>query len=178
METNENLRRARAPWTLGAALALAVALAGCVTTQGGPPSLATVDGPPKGMARIVVVRGEQTSLMLRYRDFPIKLDGEPLGDLAVGRFAFLDRPGGSHQLSAEICCISGVTRRDFMAVSGRTYYFRASLNEKVNDIGAVTMVSPIAGAIASTNTYDDRQGPIDLTPIGAAEARQVMAATH
>jgi len=43
------------------------------------------------MARIIVVRGEQTSLMLRYRDFPIKVDGEPLGDLAVGRFAYLDR---------------------------------------------------------------------------------------
>lgn len=127
------------------------------------------------MARIVVVRGEQTSLMLKYRDFPIKLDGEPLGDLAVGRFAYLDRPGGSHQLSAEICCLSGVTRRDFMAISGRTYYFTASLNEKVNDIGAVTMVSPIAGAIASTTTYNDRQGPIDLTPISAAEAKQAIA---
>jgi hypothetical protein len=46
------------------------------------------------MPRIVVLRGEQTSLTGRYRDFPIKLDGEPLGDLGVGSFAYLDRPGG------------------------------------------------------------------------------------
>jgi hypothetical protein len=72
--------------------------------------------------------------MLRYSDFPVKLDGQQLGNLAVGRFAYLDRPGGTHHLSAEICCISGVARRDFMAISGRTYYFSASLNEKVNDI--------------------------------------------
>ena len=167
-----------APCQLLSVFALAAALAGCMTTQGGPSSLATVDGPPRGMARIIVGRGEQTSLILRYRDFPIKVDGEPLGDLAVGGFAYLDRPGGPHELSAEICCISGVTRRDFMAVSGRTYYFRASLNEKVNDIGAVTMISPLAGAIASTTTYNDRQGPIDLTPISEAEAKQAIAAAQ
>jgi hypothetical protein len=179
MKADERVRRARSSWQLYLASALAAVLAGCVT-QSGPPlsSLATVDGPPRGMARIVVVRGEQTSLMLRYRDFPVKLDGEPLGDLAVGRFAYLDRPGGSHQLSAEICCISGVTRHDFMAVSGRMYYFRASLNEKVNDIGVVTMISPIAGAIASTTTYNDRQGPINLTPMSEAEAKQVIAAAQ
>jgi hypothetical protein len=28
-----------------------------------------------GMARIVVVRGEQASFMLRFRDFPVKLSG-------------------------------------------------------------------------------------------------------
>ena len=59
---------------------------------------------------------------MRYAGFVVKLDGEPLGDLAVGTFAYLDRPGGSHQLSAEIWGDPGVTRRDFTAVSGRTYY--------------------------------------------------------
>ena len=118
-----NERGRSAPWQLLSVFALAAVLAGCVT-QSGPPlsSLATLDGPPKGMARIVVVREEQTSLMLRYRDFPVKLDGEPLGELAIGRFAYLDRPGGAHQLSAEICCISGVTRRDFTAAPGRSIF--------------------------------------------------------
>lgn len=174
-----NQRGRRAPWQLFSVFALATPLIGCLT-QSGPPlsSLATVGDPPKGIARIVVVRGDQTSLMLRYRDFPVKLDGEPLGELAIGRFAYLDRPAGTHQLSAEICCISGVTRRDFTAAPGRTYYFRASLNEKVNDIGVTTMISPIAGAIASTTTYDDRQGPIDLKPMSAAEAKQAIAAAR
>jgi hypothetical protein len=109
-------------------------------------------------------------------DFPIRLDGQPLGNQAVGRFAYLDRPGGPHQLSAKICCISGVTRRDFTAASGRTYYFRASLNEKVDDTGAVTMISPVAGAVATT--YNDRQGPIDLTPMSESEAKHAIAATQ
>jgi hypothetical protein len=177
MKGNEGVRGARSLWRLYPAFAVAAVLSGCVTTASSPPlsDLATAGGPPKGMARIVVVRGEQTSLMLRFRDFPVKLDGEPLGELAIGRFAYLDRPGGAHQLSAEICCISGVTRRDFTATPGRTYFFRASLDEKVNDIGATTMISPIAGAIASTTTYNDRQGPINLTPISEAEAKAIAA---
>ncbi len=31
------------------------------------------------------------------------------------------------------------------------------------------MISPVAGAIASTTTYSDQQGPIDLTPISESE---------
>jgi hypothetical protein len=81
------------------------------------------------MARIVVVRHGQTSYVIRGGAFPIRFDGEPLGKLAVGTFAYLVRPGASHQLSAEIWGNLGVTRRDFTAVSGRTYFFRASLNE-------------------------------------------------
>jgi hypothetical protein len=45
-----------------------------------------------------------------------------------------------------------VTRRDFTAVSGRTYYFRASLNEKVNDLRALSVISPLGGVIASAAT--------------------------
>jgi hypothetical protein len=159
------------------AFASAAVVAGCAT-QSGPPlsSLATVGGPPKGMARVVVVRQEQTSFVMRNGGFPVKLDGEPLGDLAVGTFAYLDRPGGSHQLSAEIWGNPGVTRLDFTAASGRTYFFRASLNEKMNDVAAVTMISPIGGVIASAATYNDRQGPIDLTPMSEVEAKQVIAA--
>lgn len=68
-------------------------------------------------------------------------DGEPLGELVVGTFAYLDSPRGSHQLSAEIWGNPGVTRRDFTAVY-------------------------------------DRQGPIDLTPISEAEAKQAIAAAQ
>jgi Protein of unknown function (DUF2846) len=179
MKADESVRRARSSWQLYLAFALAAVLAGCVT-QSGPPlsSLATVGGPPKGMARIVVVRQEQTSIVMRYGGFPVKLDGEPLGEVSVGTFAYLDRPRGSHQLSAEVWGYPGVTRLDFTAVSGRTYFFRASLNEKANGVAAVTMVSPVGGLIAAAATYDDRQGPIDLTPISEAEAKQVIASAQ
>jgi Protein of unknown function (DUF2846) len=141
--------------------------------------MVALGGPPKGMARIVVVRQEKGyKLMLGDRSFPVKLDGEPLGELATGTFAYLDRPEGSHQLSAEFWDSPGVTRRDFAAVSGRTYYFRASLNEKVNDLRGVSMISPLGGLIASAATYNDHQGPIDLTPISESEAKLAIAAAQ
>jgi hypothetical protein len=59
------------------------------------------------------VRQEQTSFVMRNGAFPVKLDGEPLGELAVGTFAYLDRPGGSHQLSAEIWGTPAVTLRRY-----------------------------------------------------------------
>ncbi len=175
----DRARAARPAWQLAAAVAVAAALGGCLT-QSGPPlsALATVGGPPKGMARIVVVRGEQASPVMRYGGFPIRLDGEPLGEVEVGTFAYLDRPAGAHQLSAEIWGSPGVTRLDFTAASGRTYYFRASLSDKANDVAAVTMISPIGGLIASAASYDDRHGPIDLTPMSEAEAKQAIAAAQ
>ncbi len=106
MKTNDGARAARSAWRVCPAFALAAVLASCAA-QSGPPlaSLATVGGPPKGMARIVVVRQDQTSFVMRNGAFPVKLDGEPLGELAIGTFAYLDRPAGSHQLFAEIWVI-------------------------------------------------------------------------
>jgi hypothetical protein len=39
------------------------------------------------------------------------------------------------------------------------------------------MISPLGGAIAAATTYTDH-GPIDLTPISEAEAKQVIAAAQ
>jgi hypothetical protein len=180
MTTSDVARRVRAPWRLCPAFALAAALAGCLTAQSNAPlsSLATVGGPPKGMVRIVVVRGEQASPVGALAGFPIKLDGEPLGELAIGTFAYLDRPAGAHQLSSEIWGNPGVTRIDFKAAAGRTYYFRASLSQKANEVAVVGMISPIGGVIAAAASYDDRHGPVDLTPISEAEAKQAIAAAQ
>lgn len=172
-------RAARAAWRLAAAIGVAAALGGCFARSGPPLSeLATASGPPKGMARIVVVREEQSSVIMRNGGFPIKLDGEPLGEVEVNTYAVVDRPAGAHQISAEIWGSPGVTRLDFQAAPGRTYYFRASLSDKANDVAAVTMISPLGGLIASAASYDDRHGPIDLTPMSEAEARQAIAAAR
>jgi hypothetical protein len=178
MKANERARRARSSWPLYPAFGLAAVLLGCAT-QSGPPlsSLATLGAPPKGIARIVVVRPEKGYFGIDHA-FPVKLDGEPLGELMTGTFAYLDRPAGPHQLSAEIWGSPGVTRHDFTAVPGRTYFFRASANEKVKDIQVVSMISPLGGLVAAATTYNDRQGPIDLTPIGEAEAKQAIASAQ
>ncbi|HLH91706.1 MAG TPA: DUF2846 domain-containing protein [Xanthobacteraceae bacterium] len=177
MTISEGVRGARASWRWFAAFVVAAALGGCATDSGTPiSSLATVGGLHAGMARIVVVRQEPRSYGMRNGNFPVKLDGQPLGELSPGTFAYADCPAGSHQLSADFAGYPGVTRRDFTAAPGRTYYFRASLNEKVDNITAVTMISPLGGLIAASATYNDRQGPIDLTPITASEAKQAMPA--
>lgn len=179
MNMDEGGRRACLSWRLYAAIAAATALSGCLT-QSGPPlsALATAGGPPKGMARVVVMRQEPHSFGPRNRNFPVKLDGEPLGELSAGTFAYLDCPAGSHRLSADLWGWPGVTRRDFTAAPGRTYYFRASLHEKADDINAAAMISPIGSVIAASATYNDRQGPIDLTPMSEAEAKEAIAAAQ
>jgi len=176
MKANDGVRRARSSWC--AAFALAAALGGCATTQSGTPlsSLATVGGQPKGMARIVVVRQEPRSWGASNDNFPVKLDGQPLGELSPGTFAYLDCPAGPHQLSADLSGWPGVTRHDFTAAPGRTYYFRASRNEKANSLSVASVISPIGGLVAAAATYNDRQGPIDLTPISESEAKQAIAA--
>jgi hypothetical protein len=179
MKANEEVRGAASSRRLSLAFALAAVLIGCAT-QGGPPlsSLTTLGAPPTGMARIVVVRQEKGYFGIGDRAFPIKLDGEPLGELMTGTVAYLDRPGGSHQLSAEFWDSPGVTRHDFTTVSGRTYFFGASLNEKAKDLQVVSVISPLGGLVASAAAYNDRQGPINLTPISESEAKQVIAAAQ
>jgi len=178
MKTNQRARRVRSSWQLYPAFALAALLIGCVT-QSGPPlsSLATLGGPPKGVARVVVVRRENGFFGWGDSTFRVKLDGEPLGELMTGSFAYLDRPAGPHQLSADLFGWPGVTRNDFTTAPGRTYFFRASVNEKLKDIQVVSMISPLGGLVASAATYNDH-GPIDLTPISEAEAKQVIAAAQ
>jgi hypothetical protein len=179
MKANGRARRARSPWQLYPAFGLAALLLGCVT-QSGPPlaSLATVRGPPKGMARIVVVRLEKGTFQIGDSAFPVKIDGQPLGEVITGTFAYQDCPPGPHQLSAELFGWPGTTRHDFTAAPGRTYFFRAKLDEKVNELKAFSMISPLGGAVASVATFNDRQGPIDLIPISEAEAKQAMAAAQ
>jgi hypothetical protein len=179
MRANERARRARSSWQLYPAFGLAAVLLGCAT-QSGPPlsSLATLDGPPKGMARVVVVRREKGFFGWGDNAFRVKLDDQPLGELMTGSFAYLDRPAGPHQLSVDVFGWPGVTRNDFTAAPGRTYFFRASANDKAKDLQGVSVISPLGGLVASAATFNDRQGPVDLTPISEAEAKQVIASAQ
>jgi hypothetical protein len=44
--------------------------------------------------------------------------------------------------------------------------------------GVVSMISPVGGLVAAATTYDDGHGPIDLTSITEAEAKQAIAAAQ
>jgi len=172
-------RGVRSSWLLYPAFAVAAVLGGCATQSATPlSSLATIGVAPKGMARVVVLREEPHSFGPKNNNYPVKLDGEPLGELSPGGFAYLDRPAGRHQLSADLWGWPGVTRLDFTTAPGRTYYFRASLNEKADDVAGFSMISPLGGAIASVAAFDDRQGPVNLAPINESEAKQAIAASR
>ncbi|MBO0755006.1 MAG: DUF2846 domain-containing protein [Bradyrhizobiaceae bacterium] len=173
---DEGVCGTRSSWQLYPAFALAAVLFGCAT-QSGPPlsSLTTLGAPPKALARVVVVRPEQGFFGID-GGFPVKLDGEALGELKTGTFAYLDRPAGRHQLSAEIFGYPGVTREDFTAAPGRTYFFRASANARAKDLQGFSMISPLGALVGAATTFNDRQGPIDLIPISEAQAKRAIAA--
>lgn len=163
---------------IAAVLIATAALMGCATTQsGGPPiaSLATTGTPPAGKARIVVMRPEKGLAGWSDRALPVRIDGEPLGELLTGTYASVDRPPGRHQITAELQDHAGVSRYDFNAASGRVYYFSAGYKQKVNDIYAAAVFGGLAGYALATAATNDGTGPIDLIPMSEAEAKRAIA---
>jgi Protein of unknown function (DUF2846) len=165
-------------WSYIAAVLITTAtLMGCATTPSGPPiaSLATIAPPPAGKARIVVMRPENGFTGWGDRALPIKIDGEPMGELMTGAYATAERPPGRHQISGEFWDHPGVSRLDFNAASGRTYYFTVKVKQKVNDVHMAAALGGLAGyAIAAAATNDDT-GPFELTPITDPEAKRMIA---
>ncbi|HEY7300515.1 MAG TPA: DUF2846 domain-containing protein [Xanthobacteraceae bacterium] len=170
------MARLRSICRLGAALLMTATLLACAS-QSGPTmaSLASVGQPPSGQARIIVMRPEKGMFGLGDRGLPIKLDGEPMGEILTGRYASADRPAGRHQLSAEWWDWPGVTRYDFTAAPGRTYYFATKVKEKVGKVSGATAVAGLAGFVVASAMTDDGGGPIDFVAMTEAEAKQAIA---
>ena len=161
---------------LAVALIATVTLLGCAT-QSGPTmaSLATIAPPPAGKARIIVMRPEKGFFGWGDRALPVKIDGEPMGDLMTGEYVSRDRPPGRHQLSVDLWDLPGVSRHDFNAAPGRTYYFAARVKQKANDIHAATIFGGLVGRTIVAAATDDNTGAVDLIPISEAEARRAIA---
>jgi hypothetical protein len=162
---------------VAAVLIAAATLMGCATTASGPPiaSMATMGAPPAGKARIVVMRPENGFAGWGDRALPIKIDGEPMGELMTGAYATVDRPPGRHQISGEFWDHPGVSKLDFTAASGRTHYFTVKVKQKVNDVHMAAALGGLAGyALAAAVTNDDT-GPFELTAMSDAEAKHMIA---
>ena len=157
-------------------LATSAAAAGCASTPVTPGSLSNLPSVAPGQARVVVIRPEKGFVQLMDRSFPIKLDGEPMAELMTGAFVYRDRPPGRHQLTAELWDVPGVTKHEFDAAAGRTYYFRAKLNEDLNKTGAIAIVSPLASVAATAATFHGDKGPIELYAMTEPEAKATLAA--
>jgi hypothetical protein len=87
-------------------------------------------GPPQaGKARIVVFRPDSFGGSIG-RSWPVKLDGQPLGDVKAGSFVYDDRAPGRHMLSLEMFDFPGLSRQSVSVAAGSTYYFRVKLKDK------------------------------------------------
>jgi hypothetical protein len=85
--------------------------------------------PQSGKARIVVFRPDSFGGSIG-RSWPVKLDGQALGDVKAGSFVFADGAPGRHVLSLEMFDFPGVSRQGISVAAGSTYYFRVKLKDK------------------------------------------------
>jgi hypothetical protein len=82
----------------GVLLLGAVLLSGCVTDQAGTDYASVLQkiGPPKaGHSRVVVLQEKRKGLSMALCACDMKLDGEPIGKVIVGTYAYADRPAGT-----------------------------------------------------------------------------------
>lgn len=165
-------------WRIAVLSAVAVLISGCVTTGTGVDfaSLSQKIGAPKpGQARIVVFREHGPGLIDPGVD--VKLDGQPMGDLKLGTYAYADRPAGRHQLSSESAAFPGVTQQTINVAAGRTHFFVARPSERARTLAVTSAVGGLAGlAVGAAITSGDKNpGAIDFVPLEEGAARQAIA---
>ena len=162
------------------ALLAAVLLSGCMTDRAGTEyaAIAQKVGPPKpGHSRIVVLQEKGKGLGLSVCVCQMKLDGESMGKVGVGTYAYADRPAGPHQLTAAETMFPGETRHDFTTAPGRTYYFLIRSSERHDAVTGGAMFAGIAGVVATSVVTSGSQnvGPADLFPLDEATAKTTLA---
>ena len=150
-------------------LLAAVLVAGCATANG--PSYVSVaqKGPKAGYARVVVYPGSSTS------GWPIKLDGQPIGDVTQGGFMYRDIPAGAHQISGEMWSYPGITRRDFHAAPRRTYYFMVRTSDRAKAVMTGVVVGGLVGGAIASAVTSDGGGPVDIIPVDESTGRREVA---
>jgi hypothetical protein len=158
----------------------AMILSGCVSDQVGTDYASVVQkiGPPKaGLSRIVVLQEKRNGLSMAICACDMKLDGEPIGKVIVGRYAYADVPAGRHQLVAAEVLFPGETARDFATESGRTYYFLIKSSERHDAVtGGVVLGGLVRLAAASVVTSGSpNTGPAELYPLDEPTARITLA---
>jgi len=164
----------------GVVLLAAGLLSGCVTGQAGTEYavIAQKVGPPKpGHSRVVVLQEKTKNLGFSACACEMKLDGESLGKVIVGTYAYADRPAGPHQLIASEALFPGETRHDFTTAAGRTYYFLVKSSERHDAVTGGALVGGIAGIVATAVVTSGNQnaGPADLFPLDEGTARTRLA---
>lgn len=161
-------------------LAAAGLLSGCVTDQAGTNYAAVVQkiGQPKpGHSRVVVLQEKRKGLSMSICACDTKLDGEPIGKVTYGTYAYADRPAGRHQLTATETLFPGETRHDFTTESGRTYYFLLRSSERHDAVTGGAIIGGIVGVVATSVVTSGSQntGPADVYALDEATAKTTLA---
>ncbi|WP_375774948.1 DUF2846 domain-containing protein [Bradyrhizobium sp. ma5] len=163
-----------------ALLAGVLMVSGCVSDGVGTNYAAVSQkfGPPKpGHSRVVVLQEKRKGLSMAICACDVKLDGEPIGEVAIGTYAFADRSAGRHQLVASEVMFPGETTHNFTTEPGRTYFFLVKSSERHDAVTGVTMVGGLVGAVvasAATSTAGN-PGPGDFVVLDEATARTTLA---
>lgn len=155
-------------------------LSGCVSDQVGTDYAAVVQkvGPPKaGQSRIVVLQEKRQGLSMATCACEMKLDGDQMGKVIVGTYAYADRPAGRHQLTADETLFPGETRRDFATEPGRTYYFLVKSSERHDAVTGGILAAGVIGAVATSVVTSGSQntGPAELFPLDEPAAKVTLA---
>lgn len=164
----------------GVLLLAAMLLSGCMTDRAGTEYAAVAQkvGPPRsGQSRVVVLQEKRQGLSMAICACDMKIDGEAMGKVTVGTYAFADRPAGRHQLVASELLFPGETKRDFNTESGRTYYFLIKSSERHDAVSGGALLGGIVGAVAASAVTAGGQnaGPAELLPLDEAAARTRLA---
>ena len=168
---------------LGRGIALlsgALLLSGCMTAKVGTDYAAISQkiGPPKaGHSRVVVLQQKRDGLSMSLCACEVRLDGNPIGKVLVGTYAYADLPAGPHQLTATELMFPGESRRDFSAAPGRTYFFLVKSSARHDAVTGTTIVAGLAGAVVASvvTSGSDNTGPADLIPLDEPAARATLA---
>src|SRR5262245_11522485 len=167
----------------GRCVALLVAvtlLSGCMSDGVGTDyaSVSQKIGPPKrGQSRVMVLQEKRKGLSMAICACDMKLDGEPIGKVIVGTYAYADRPAGQHQLVASEVLFPDETRRDFTTESGRTYHFLIRSSERHDAVSGGAVLGGIVGVAATSVVTSGSQntGPADWFPLDEATAKTPLA---
>lgn len=161
-------------------LAVLALLSGCMSDGVGTDfsSVTQKVGPPRaGQSRIVVFQAKRDGLSMALCACEVAIDGNPVGKLLVGTYAYADRPAGRHQLVATEKFFPGETRREITTAPGRTYYFLVRTSERHDAVTGGAVVAGLAGMLVTTVATSDKddQGPAQLLPLDEAAARTALA---
>ncbi len=80
-------------------LVLACAAIACASGPAGPRGTAHLPALAPGLGRLVLYRTNDTDVTMFHPTLTV--DGEPVGELPVGTFLYLDRPPGIHEVAAK-----------------------------------------------------------------------------